>query len=292
MIKNLTALRGVFILFIFFHHCRDLFLGGGYLSVAFFFVLGGFCMTLGYKEKVFKPDFNFKQYFKLRCIKFYPLHWLCLLLIIPWALQIYHWKYISVFFINALLLQSWVPISSVYFSFNSASWYLADTLFFSLMFPLLIKQIGRGGAKPKIIIISCLVIFYTCMVFMIRHTVLYISPLVRLTDFVFGIFLGLGYFELKKKNLSIFYNASICQILSLLLVFGLFIESCLLPKNVMLIAPVFWVPIALLILISSLSSSNGGGHFVEQQTTSILGRNKFYILSCSYPCIKICNNAI
>lgn len=279
MIKSLTALRGVFILFIFFHHCRDLFLGGGDLSVAFFFVLGGFCMTLGYKEKVFKPDFNFKQYFKLRCIKFYPLHWLCLLLIIPWALQIYHWKYISVFFINALLLQSWVPISSVYFSFNSASWYLADTLFFSLMFPLLIKQIGRGGAKPKIIIISCLVIFYTCMAFMIpseyRDAVLYISPLVRLTDFVFGIFLGLGYFELKKKNLSIFYNASICQILSLLLVFGLFIESCLLPKNVMLIAPVFWVPIALLILISSFSSSNGGGILWNNRPLQFLGEISF-----------------
>lgn len=236
-------------------------------------------MTLGYKEKVFKPDFNFNHYFRFRCIKFYPLHWLCLLLIIPWALQIYHWKYISVFFINALLLQSWIPISSVYFSFNSASWYLADTLFFSLMFPMLIKLIGREGVRPKMIVISFLVISYTCLAFLTpsdyRHAILYISPLVRLTDFVFGIFLGLGYFELKKKNLSIFNNASICQILSLLLILGLFIESCLLPKKVMLIAPVFWVPIALLLMITSLSSSNGGGILWNNRPLQFLGEISF-----------------
>ena len=56
MIKSLTSLRGLFILFIFFHHCLGLYPGGGSMAVAFFFVLGGYSMTLGYKDKVIKPD--------------------------------------------------------------------------------------------------------------------------------------------------------------------------------------------------------------------------------------------
>ena len=56
MIKNLTSLRFVFILLIFFHHAGK-YAGGGTLAVTFFFVLGGFCMTLGYKDKVFAEGF-------------------------------------------------------------------------------------------------------------------------------------------------------------------------------------------------------------------------------------------
>lgn len=66
MIKSLTSLRGIFILFIFFHHCLHLYPGGGTMAVAFFFVLGGFAMTLGYKDKIMKEDFNYKQYLTRR----------------------------------------------------------------------------------------------------------------------------------------------------------------------------------------------------------------------------------
>lgn len=45
MIKSLTSLRGIFILFIFFHHCMNLYPGGGSMAVTFFFVLGGFSMN-------------------------------------------------------------------------------------------------------------------------------------------------------------------------------------------------------------------------------------------------------
>ena len=79
MIKSLTSLRGIFILFIFFHHCLDIYPGGGTMAVTFFFVLSGFSLTLGYKDRVLQPEFCYTQYITRRCIKFYPLHWLCLL---------------------------------------------------------------------------------------------------------------------------------------------------------------------------------------------------------------------
>jgi peptidoglycan/LPS O-acetylase OafA/YrhL len=43
----------------------------------------------------------------------------------------------------------------------------------------------------------------------------------------------------------------------------------------MLIAPVFWVPIALLILISSFSSSNGGGILWNNRPLQFLGEISF-----------------
>ena len=78
IIKELTSLRGIFILLMFFWHCKSLYPGGG-MAVSFFFVLSGYSLTLGYKHRLLQPGFSYKNYFTRRCIKFFPLHWMCLL---------------------------------------------------------------------------------------------------------------------------------------------------------------------------------------------------------------------
>lgn len=103
MIKSLISLRGIFILFIFLHHA-GVYAGGGSMAVAFFFVLSGFSMTLGYKDRVLKPEFSYKQYIARRCIKFYPLHWITLIADIPYVLMgVLNWWLIPLFFVNAAL---------------------------------------------------------------------------------------------------------------------------------------------------------------------------------------------
>ena len=152
MIKSLISLLGIFILFIFLHHA-GLYPGGGTLAVAFFFVLSGFSLTLGYKDRVFLSEFSYKQYLTRRCVKFFPLHWITLLADIPLVLMMsFHWWLIPVFFINAALLQSLVPVKEVYFSFNAVSWFLADILIFALLFPFLLKDICRRTEKQRIAI--------------------------------------------------------------------------------------------------------------------------------------------
>ena len=81
-IPELSTWRFLFILMIFFHHV-ELFPGGGATGVAFFFILGGFTLTLGYLDRVLKNGFEYGSYLKKRLIKFYPLHWLILLLFVP-----------------------------------------------------------------------------------------------------------------------------------------------------------------------------------------------------------------
>lgn len=283
MIKGLISLRGIFILFIFFHHCKALYPGGGSMAVAFFFVLGGFSMTLGYKDKVLQPEFNYRQYLTRRCIKFYPLHWLCLLAAVPLALFSFSWQQVPIFFVNAALLQTLVPIKDIYFSYNAVSWYLADTLFFAVLFPFLFKWIIRATPKGKTLFVAVLAAIYVLVSFFIpsewRHAILYICPYLRTTDFVFGIFLALGYLKLKdhpqikNKQNSIVINNIIVFVLIALLV----VESCVIPKSVRMFAPIYWPLIALIILITSLSESNNnkGYNFIENKYFQRLGECSF-----------------
>ena len=278
MIKSLTSLRGIFILFIFFHHCLNIYPGGGSMAVAFFFVLGGFSMTLGYKERVLNPEFSYKQYITRRCIKFYPLHWLCLLAVLPLVGLPLTLKQGGVFALNAALLQTFLPLRQLFFSYNAVSWYLADTLFFAVVFPPLIRMILKSTPKGRMAIAAFFVAVYIMVAALIPtelyHYTLYISPYMRLTDFVFGIYLALGYLSLKEKHKELtFLNSGTSSLLIVFVLIALLVvESCLLPKPVFHVAPVYWVFVAAVILVASLAPSSGGGQIVGKQTPSTAWR--------------------
>lgn len=281
MIKSLTSLRGIFILFIFFHHCLGIYPGGGTMAVTFFFVIGGFSMTIGYKDKVLKPDFSYRQYITRRSIKFYPLHWMCLLAILPLTLFSFNVNQIPAFFANAALLQTWIPVKSVYFSFNGVSWYLADTVFFALIFPFLFKRIFKSSTNGRILIALLMALLYICVAIVIQkdmhHAILYISPYMRLTDFVFGIYLGLLYLELKENANSIWKSGIWSYIVITVLIVLLVLESCWLSEDTTYFSPVYWPLIAILIVYSSLLSSNNGCSFLEHKYLQRLGELSFII---------------
>lgn len=251
------------------------------MAVAFFFVLGGFSMTLGYKDRVLKPGFSFREYITKRCVKFYPLHWLTLLAAIPFAILSFNWKQIPLFFVNASLLQTWMPIKHVYFSFNWVSWYLANTLFFAAVFPFLLRWITNASKERKLLIAAGFALVYAMVVVFLplewRHAILYISPYMRLTDFVFGIFLALGYLKLKdevvNKKFGMVYQVAVIAAVALLV-----IESCLVSESTSLIAPIYWPLVAIVIVLASLSGSAGGGYLLlENKWLQRLGELSFTI---------------
>lgn len=280
MIKSLTSLRGIFILFIFLHHCRHLYVGGGTMAVAFFFVLGGFSMAIGYKERAMHPGFNYKNYLTRRCIKFYPLHWLCLLASLP--LVSFSLLKVPVFFVNAALLQSLVPVKGVYFSFNMVSWYLANTMFFSVFFPFIFRIIVRASTKKRILIATLLVFLYLVIAISLPqkwyHAILYVNPIMRFFDFIFGVFLAVMFWQVK--DMSWFQSRNnISQLVIIFVIAILVIESYLLPENIQMIAPVYWPFVAILILLAPLYevNSNGGGGIVESRILQRLGELSFTI---------------
>jgi peptidoglycan/LPS O-acetylase OafA/YrhL len=236
------------------------------MAVTFFFVLGGFAMTLGYKDKVMSEDFSYKLYLTRRCIKFYPLHWLTLLAALPFAVFSFSKWTLPTLAINAALLQTWIPIYEVYFSFNAVSWYLANTMFFAIVFPFVFKWISKASAVGRTVMVVALAIMYTIVARLLPaekyHAILYISPYMRLMDFILGIILALGYLKLQEKPMAN-RNNTLNSIGIVALVIFLVVESCLLSENAVLFAPVYWIPVAALILLTCLTESNGGGNFYK-----------------------------
>lgn len=252
------------------------------MAVTFFFVLGGFSMSLGYRDRIMSSSFKYKDYLIRRCIKFYPLHWICLLAALVLVITTLKLDTIPVAFLNAALLQTWVPIKSIYFSFNAVSWYLADTMFFAVVFPVVFKWVLKASRKGVISVAVLFSFLYIALVFLLPeekwHTIFYISPYMRLYDFMFGIVLGLIYLKLKEIPLNCMKNNVVNVIMIFAIIFMLVVESCILSQEVRLIAPLYWPLVALVILAASLSSVNGGGYnLLENKILQRIGELSFVI---------------
>ncbi len=237
------------------------------MAVAFFFVLGGFSMTLGYKDRLTLSSFKYGNYLMRRCCKFYPLHWLCLLAAIPLSLSVFDVRKIPIFLMNAALVQTWIPINDFYFSFNKVSWYLADTMFFTLVFPLSFKKILKLSPISLVAGFVAILGAYISIAVLIPkewyHAMLYINPFIRFTDFLFGVNLALFYLKQKDNNHRYVIPRVENSIIVALLIMLLVVESCVLEEEVRLIAPLYWPFIGLLILTVSLQNTengNGGKH--------------------------------
>ena len=262
MIKELTSLRFILILVIFFHHALPSYPGGGDMGVACFFVLSGFCYALGYGSKVTSAQFNYRSFVKSRLVKFYPLHWITLLLAIP--ISIYAalgWKNILVLGANALLVQSWIPISTVYYSYNGVSWFLSDMVFLVAVFPFLSRLLDSGSRRWLFIIPAVAVYGALCIWTPsdLRNTILYVNPVVRLCDFAVGILAGMWYLRLKD-NVSVTESVQrhkvLLRIVSAASLLVLLFMSVFIPEQYTLMAFMFW-PAAVLMLICI--SLNPGG---------------------------------
>lgn len=262
MIKELTSLRFILILVIFFHHALPNYPGGGDMGVACFFVLSGFCYALGYGRKVKAADFDYRGFIKSRLAKFYPLHWITLLIAIPISLHLgLGWKNGAVLGINALLLQSWFPLSSVYYSFNGVSWFLSDMVFLVAVFPFLYRMLdsrkGRWILLLPASVVYCILCIWTPAE--LRNTVLYVNPVVRLCDFTVGILAGMWYLRLKENvsvTESVQRHKTLLRIVSLASFLVLLSMSVFIPEQYTLMAFIFW-PIAVVMLVCI--SLNPGG---------------------------------
>lgn len=249
------------------------------MSVAFFFVLGGFAITLGYKSKLLKDDFSYRDFIIKRFIKFYPLHWICLLAALPFVVTHFRLWQIPNFFINALLVQSWIPFQPIYFSYNSVSWYLANTVFFTIIFPFIFKVVVTADEKKNLIIFAVMSVFYVSLICLLPerlyHAILYINPLVRLIDFTIGIYTAFLFLKLRDCNLV---RRVVCKIHIVLKVFligvivFLIFLSNILTDNQRTMAVFYWIPICLILLIVSLLND------YKEEPTKVL----VYLGGCSF----------
>lgn len=264
MIGAFNSLKGILALMIFVHHLH-LYDGGGSLAVAVFFMLGGFLSTLGYREKVVSSSFNYKNYLIGKAVKFYPMHWLLLLVAVPLMFYGAHHllKNLCIFGINASLLQSWIPISSVYFSGNYVSWYLSDTLAFVVVFPFILKWMLSGSKQSKILVATGIAAIYAlCWIFLPKdytHRFFYISPIFRIIDYMVGMAAALFYLEVTdKQRVKDFVSSHVTQLnLFACVCFAALIAISFANEELVLHSVVYMSIGAILLIIIGLTGGEG-----------------------------------
>lgn len=308
MIKSLQSWRFIFAVMIFLHHFpvdgKGLFEAGGGCGVSFFLILSGFVMSAGYGEKVLLKDFNYGNFFKKRLTRVYPLHLLCLCVaVIPLVIAgTFDLKNGVTFGINALLLQRWIPVKEIYFSFNAVSWCLCDLLFFYAMFPLLQRFSARIGLKKSIMVTGMAAVVYFVILYSIpedwAHPLLYISPLFRLLDFIIGMLLYDAYRRVIGSERMVrglksmpYLLKSLTEAAPVILLSAFVIIFPVIPEK-FICASFWWIPLCLLIMTFATASQTGGGMFsrlLESETLVYLGNISFSFYMVHQLGIRILN---
>ncbi len=279
-IPELSTWRFIFILLIFLHHVEVWPGGGGLAGVAFFFILGGFTLTLGYADKIKNTGFGYGQYIKRRLIKFYPLHWLILFLFVPLDYLCSVPVTFKTFFPNFLLVQSFIPIKEFYYSYNSPSWYLCNTVFFAILFPFIYRWLsgikGRQWTGMAVLYIALIVV--ECFVpEKYWQSILYINPIIRLFDFILGVMMAMFYRNvLAKESIKIKLQKKKWLLYLLLFIsFAVVIYFSLNNMGVAGCAYVYWLPFVVLILSTSFISVTCENSFMANKLLMSLGGVSF-----------------
>ncbi len=280
MIKELTSVRVIFMLAIFLFH-RGISSGLGVVAVAYFFVLGGFCAAVGYSNRVNSSSFHYGSYLRNRLIKYYPVHWLFMAISLIWGgYQRYR------LFLNATLMQSWIPKISFYFSYNGVSWYLSDCVFFVLITPYILRFYYLKGIRQLLCALFAVCLAYLILPWVVPkglwHAILYINPLIRAFDFIIGIIGGLIYLKVRGRMRLSGTLTGVLFTVSLL-IFVLF--SFFFPRDLQFISVFYW-PFALILFIS-LALGTGQIKFLSHPVWLKLGECSFSFYLAHKLCIHI-----
>lgn len=194
MIRNLQALRFVFIMLVVMSHIiGKSFDFGGECGVSFFFMLSGFILSYAYGEKVRAKTFGHCRFIKKQLSKFYPLHVLLFLIMIVLDARLGRFLSWDKLVANLLLLQSWVPSDDFYFVVNGPSWFLSDLMFFYVVFPITFMMLMSASLRRLMIGAIVILVLYASLAFFIPegliNPLLYVAPWTRLLDFFLGILL-------------------------------------------------------------------------------------------------------
>lgn len=182
-VKSFEAWRFFMISSVFVSHCtfvmandraKDFFyhyMNNGVYGVTFFFLLSGFCLNLGYSEKLAALNKDtYKSFVWKRIKKVYPtyivMQTLCLVAEIirnPAADTVKEllWKYV----ISIPMLQMLIPNKKVYVSINGVSWFMSALFLIYLITPVIIMLASSVREKKgkNAVILLALVLFYIGM---------------------------------------------------------------------------------------------------------------------------------
>lgn len=265
VIKPIQSFRGVFAILIFLHHFT---IGGvplndsGNLSVVFFIVLSGVVLMLGYGRPD-APRPSYGRFLKRRMLRIYPVYFITLmiatLVITANRRAGLSWTFLA----DIFMLQTWIPMKSWFFSGNSPSWFVADYLYFYLLFPLLLGFLRRSF-RIFLVCLVAVIVFYFSMLPLIpdeyAEGLIYISPAIRCIDFAIG--MAIGFIIVNQKELSrrkrSFVKATIVETVAVTLTAVAYFARNAVPYVCQWVSW-WWIPVGLLIYVFSRAPFGEGG---------------------------------
>ncbi|MDR1243422.1 MAG: acyltransferase, partial [Deltaproteobacteria bacterium] len=164
----------------------------GWIGVSFFFILSGFVLMWN-----FNIDGNKKDFICRRIARIYPLHWLCLFIVIALYLATgkgmsgYHGNYIETF-ANFLLVHDWVLIGNIAQTWNGVSWTLSCEWFFYLVAVFLFMRMLKARHELHWILISLWILLVMLNIISLTQgwagmsKFMHMHPVFRLFEFTVG----------------------------------------------------------------------------------------------------------
>jgi len=260
----------------------------GWLFVEAFFMLSGFGIAYGYRDKLLNKSIGLKRFFCMRIKKLYPLFFITL--IITTILELICVKYTGStfqysnfdfyhFILNLLCIQSgWIENS---FSFNAPSWCVSVLLFCYIIYYIITRN-------DKIIyIISCIGASATGIIaFLLEWDYPFLGKdfMARgLVCFFIGVLLYEIYNFLTEKNMHILGYISI--LLVTLIILETFINNVNNGKNFQLLCMLTIFPFFILSALSLKALKK----LLEFKPLIFLGKCSFSIYLWHYPIQCIMN---
>lgn len=186
----------------------------GQFGVDFFFVLSGFVLTWSWK-----PRRSTARFYWLRFARIWPLHLVVLALMMAGGSRGPVQNVVQ----EAFLVQQWPPTQSWRVGINGVTWTLSVEVFFYLLFPLMIRPIGRMSSR---VLMALAVsgwfltgIWYLAMREATGDSIIWVAatnPYVRLPQFFVGVAVAL----LVKRH-GVGARSGVSTILKILGVLGL-----------------------------------------------------------------------
>lgn len=289
IIHSLTSLRMFAALGVFLSHLGILsqssisqfnivakYFFNGYVGVTFFYILSGFIINYSFSRHISEGKFSNKDFIVYRFSRLFPVH------IVSLACVLYLFGYTTNFeetnkialFLNAILLQSFIPKSDYYFSFNPVSWSISCEMFFYLSFCLLVNL------KTKHLALLLCIVQAVNVYFLIKppesislHWLFYINPFFRISDFIIGVLVCRAF--LAKSYTP---RVSVCSLMELgsiiFLLLTIYIATNFVPyMNVKY--DLLYIPSMTLIVVAF--AFNGGviSHMLSNKYFILLGEASF-----------------
>jgi len=161
----------------------------GYAGVTFFYVLSGYVLTVNYPH--LESPAARRAFWRKRFARIYPNHLLMLAFSVPVATGT-----LLALGAHLLLIQSWVPIWSVYFAFDAPSWSISNEAAFYAAFPWLLAWLRPAPSVRIFALGSAVAGFAAAWSILLprqtldssaTHFLFYIAPPLRLLEFALGV---------------------------------------------------------------------------------------------------------